>query len=367
MKIVIISQHIFPMQTPRAHRTTELMIELAKRDYDVTVYAVLGKYDYTSFQEKTGIKLKHIPIRWQLITYSSDLEVRRTFLDKMLGKLLNSRFEFPEIEFKYKVYDVLKRETNIDLLISIANPHHIHWGVARAKDKLKEFFSKKWIADCGDPFMMNNLTNDHLLKFEKEERLFCEKADFITVPLENAFKTYYPEYREKFRIIPQGFRFKNPKNQVFLPINSTPTFVFAGTFLKEIRNPKKIFEFLILFKGAFKFVIYTKYLELVNPYVTILGDKLEIRNQVSREELLKELKKMDFLLNLENETIVPSQSPSKLIDYAIANRPILSLQPNSPNLKKLQSFLKGNYSGAYKVKNLEQYKIENVVDKFLSL
>ena len=47
MKVVIISQHIFPMQTPRAHRTTELIIELAKRGYDVTVYAVLGKYDYT--------------------------------------------------------------------------------------------------------------------------------------------------------------------------------------------------------------------------------------------------------------------------------------------------------------------------------
>ena len=52
MKIVIISQHIFPMQTPRAHRTTELMIELAKRGYDVIVYAVLGKYDYTSFHRK---------------------------------------------------------------------------------------------------------------------------------------------------------------------------------------------------------------------------------------------------------------------------------------------------------------------------
>ena len=99
MKIVIISQHIFPMQTPRAHRTTELMIELAKRGHDVTVYAVLGKYDYTSFQEETGIKLQSIPIRWQLVPYSSDLKVRRTLLDKVLGKLLNSRFEFPEIEF----------------------------------------------------------------------------------------------------------------------------------------------------------------------------------------------------------------------------------------------------------------------------
>lgn len=366
MKIVIISQHIFPMQTPRAHRTTELMIELAKRGHDVTVYAVLGKYDYTSFQEETGIKLQPIPVKWQLVPYSSDLEVRRTLLDKVLGKLLNNRYEFPEIEFKYRMYDILKRETNIDVLISIADPHHIHWGVARAKDKLKELFPKKWIADCGDPFMMNNHTNDHLLKFEKEERLFCEKVDFITVPVEKAPESYYPEYRKKFRIIPQGFRFQMPQNQVFSPINSIPTFVFAGTFLKDIRNPIKIFEFLISYKGAFKFIIYTKYLELVSPYISILGDKIEIRNQVSRIELLDELKKMDFLLNLENENS-PGQTPSKLIDYSIANRPILSLQPSNPNLNQLQSFLEGNYSCAYKVKNLEQFKIENVVDKFLDL
>jgi hypothetical protein len=136
--------------------------------------------------------------------------------------------------------------------------------------------------------------------------------------------------------------------------------------LRDIRNPEKIFEFLSSYKGVFKFVIYTKYLELVDPYMITLGDKLEIRNQVSREELLSELKKMDFLLNLENENS-PGQTPSKLIDYSIANRPILSLQPSKPNLNQLQSFLKGDYSEAYKVKNLEQFKIENVVDKFLDL
>ena len=47
--ILIISQHIFPKQTPRAHRTTELAIELSRQGYDVTVYAVLGKYNYYDF------------------------------------------------------------------------------------------------------------------------------------------------------------------------------------------------------------------------------------------------------------------------------------------------------------------------------
>ena len=55
MKILIISQHIFPMQTPRAHRTTELIKELSNRGYLITVYAVLGKYDYRSFENKYNV------------------------------------------------------------------------------------------------------------------------------------------------------------------------------------------------------------------------------------------------------------------------------------------------------------------------
>ena len=354
------------MQTPRAHRTTELMIELSKRGHEVVTYAVLGEYDYSAFEKETGVKVKPIPMKWQITPYSSDLITKRSFIDKVLGKLLKKNFEFPEIEFKYRMEDVIKSEDDVDLLISIADPHHIHWGVARAKKALGSKFPTKWIADCGDPFMMNNETKDHLLKFEKQERLFCESANFITVPVEKAPYFYYPEYREKFHIISQGFRFELPTKNSYSPINNIPTFVFAGTFLADIRNPKKLLDFLVAYDKPFKFVIYTKYTELIDPYMKVLGDKLEIRDQVSRNELISELKKMDFLLNIENLNS-PGQTPSKLIDYSIANRPILSVSPDNPDFDMVRAFLSGDYSKAFEVDNLDQFKIENVVDKFLAL
>ena len=354
------------MQTPRANRTSELMIELGKRGHDVIVYSVLGKYDYSLFSKETGIKIKHIPLKWQVVPYSSDLEVRRTFVDKVLGRIFNRCFEFPEIEFKYRIKEILIAETEVDLLISIADPHHIHWGVARAKQKMNFGFPKKWIADCGDPFMMNNQTKDHKLKYEKEERAFCEEADFISVPVKKALEAYYPEYRNKFSIIPQGFRFKTPNLVSYQQINVVPTFVFAGTFLEDIRNPIKLLDYLYEYDRPFKFIIYTKYTDLINSYIDKLGDKLEIRAQVSRKDLLDELKKMDFLLNLENENS-PGQTPSKLIDYAIANRPILSLKPINPDFVKVEAFLNGDYQNKLVVECLDQFKIENVVDKFLAL
>ncbi|MBQ1654853.1 MAG: hypothetical protein II060_13815, partial [Bacteroidales bacterium] len=72
MKILVITQHIFPIQTPRSIRSTELIKELARRGHDVTVYAVLGKYDYSSFEKETGIKVKGIPIHWEVLPTSSD-------------------------------------------------------------------------------------------------------------------------------------------------------------------------------------------------------------------------------------------------------------------------------------------------------
>ena len=64
MKILVLSQHIFPMQTPRAHRTTELIKELALQGHNVTVYAVLGKYNYTEFEKQTKIKVKTILVSY---------------------------------------------------------------------------------------------------------------------------------------------------------------------------------------------------------------------------------------------------------------------------------------------------------------
>ena len=82
MKILIVTQHIFPIQSPRSIRSTELIKELARRGHSVTVYAVLGKYDYAEFQRETGIRVKPLPIRWEVHPYTSDgAEWRNCFQD----------------------------------------------------------------------------------------------------------------------------------------------------------------------------------------------------------------------------------------------------------------------------------------------
>jgi hypothetical protein len=362
MKVVIITQHIFPIQTPRAHRSTELIKEFARQGDEVTVYAVLGDYDYTAFQKETGIKIRPITVHWQIRPYSSDGFFKRHFLDKVMGKLLGRYLEFPDIELLYSVPKIVSQEADADLLISIANPHPIHWGVAKSRKQNLQNFPKKWIADCGDPYWANGKNQKPGWTF-KWEKLFCEMCDCIAVPFAPAQDQYHSDYRHKIEVIPQGFAFETPKEMNSNPINKVTTFGYAGNFFTGYRDPSKFFEYLLTLNQDFKFIIYTAFTDLIDEYLLKLGDKVEVRKPVERSILLEQLKEMDFLINFENKNL-PGQLPSKLIDYSIANRPILSIGSGPLDKTLLEQFFSGDYAGRYNCPNIEDYKIENVVDMF---
>ena len=98
-----------------------------------------------------------------------------------------------------------------------------------------------------------------------------------------------------------------------------------------------------------------------------MKDKLEIRSYIPREDLLFELSKMDFLVNIVNLSGV--QQPSKLIDYALTKRPTINISSDFTNNEKIvfNEFLKGDYFHQYTIQNIEKYNIENVAYQFLEL
>ena len=74
---------------------------------------------------------------------------------------------------------------------------------------------------------------------------------------------------------------------------------------------------------------------------------------------------MDFLVNIENQSSV--QSPSKLIDYAIAGRPVLSVSSTTINPTVINQFLNGDYANRLKLPDLDQFDIRKVASRFLAL
>lgn len=357
MKILIVSGSFYPINAPRAFRTTELAKKFSSDGHDVTVLIPQTSLDLHEFTSKYPMCVKYYNCKNAL--KGNDIFVR------ILNRLAIQYFEYPDCTMIKSIQKILKQEDDLyDLLITIAMPHPIHWAIGKLYSNGHRI-AKTWVADCGDPYMLCGTNRfKRPFYFKRIEKQWCKLCDYITVPNITSINGYYPEFHEKIRVIPQAFNFDEV---VRLPYrkNVVPTFAFSGNIIPYVRDPRPILQYLSTIKCDFRFVLYCSKHHLVQPYKEILGDKLIINAYIPRLDLLKTLSTMDFLVNIENSTQV--QVPSKLIDYALTRRPILSLNPNDLDKNKINQFLLGDYTGQYIMENIEQYNINTVAQQFLVL
>jgi len=196
-KILIVSAVFYPSISPRSMRTTELAKEFARQGHEVTLYLPESGYDYSDFLKEHPIRIKSLgKATFREIQVKGKGPVR--LLRRSLRRILGLLFEYPGIELMFKVSRRLRKESGYDMLISIAVPFTIHWGVARARSNRKPI-AETWVADCGDPYMGD--TTDSFKKpmyFKYVEKWFSRKADYITIPFEGARSAYYPEFHHYF-------------------------------------------------------------------------------------------------------------------------------------------------------------------------
>lgn len=360
-KILIVTKGFYPENSPRAFRATELAKAFAKQGHEVTVLLPEKKVDYTDFLHQNPMSIKTFPLKYDRLTSKNKFigEIKRK-----IGRVLFLLFEYPNIEIMFRVKKELKSVAPYDLMISIAVPHAIHWGIAAVRNK-ENPIATTWVADCGDPFMGNTLeTIRPPFWFKYLEKSFGKKADYITVPTETSIKAYYPEFHSKIVVIPQGFDFEEIKINHSDAVNQVPTFAYAGgVALSGIRSPKLIIDKLLESGRDFRFHIYSNNSAVLEKYAKF--PQIVLHAAIPRAELLQELAKMDFLLNLNNGTV--NQTPSKLIDYSLVKKPILDVQAENPDFTVIDEFMSGNYSNKFEVKDLDRFSIQNVALQFLNL
>jgi hypothetical protein len=364
MKILVIAGTFYPATNPRSFRATELAKELAQH-HEVTVLMPKVTQIQLQFAKEHGFNVENLgylrfrPVRQTRIPYLSQLANAA----RRLGTLL---FEYPSIELSWLVAKHLKRGVNYDLILSIAMPYTIHWGTAWSRSRMRQT-SGVWVADCGDPYF--GLKNDTYKKpfyFEYIEKWSFRKFDYISIPIEEARNHYFQEFHHKIKIIPQAFKFEDVPKPAAPPIpHNYPYFAYGGSVNMIVRNPRELIGHLLASGKPFKFVVYTSNGHIIQDLVDQSDGKVEIKPILPRLEFLKELHQYDFLVNIGYRS--DGQRPSKLIDYAIIGKPILSLRTGSFNSDLVDEFMRGDYSNAYVVENVDQYRIENVVKQFLDL
>ncbi|MCB0744319.1 MAG: hypothetical protein KDC67_10475 [Ignavibacteriae bacterium] len=366
-KILIISRSFYPGISPRSFRTTELVKEFSKCGHEVTLltHKVENENVYSNFEKDYNITIKDLG-KNILPRIKLGKNKYLNLLKRIISRGLSILIEYPDIELVFLVKKALKNETNYDLLISIAVPHTTHWGVALALKKNKRI-TKVWVADCGDPYMgASNDSFKKLFYFKYIEKWWCNKVDYITIPFDGAIEAYYKEFHFKIKIIPQGFNF----NEIVIDekeyvSNSIPTFAYSGLLIPGVRDPKPLVDYLLSIKIDFKFIFYNKQHLIMDSLINISNGMVEQRDYIERKELIRTLSKMDFLINFNNN--VPTQLPSKLIDYYFTKRPVLMIDSYNFDKKIINQFLKKDYSNKYQFDTIDSYRIEKVANQFLNL
>lgn len=367
-KILLVSNAFLPEISPRSFRATELAREFLKQGHSVTVWTTYRDYNYKDFLEENPVLLK----MWRKPILPEVPQLKGTILrtlSRAIKRGLSLFFEYPAIEEMFIVRRILKDEDGYDLLISFAIPYTVHWGVAWA-NPVKRGIAGTWVADCGDPYMFARLdTFRKRFYFKYLEKNFCRKCNYLTVPAEALKRQFYTEFTRKIKVVPQGFNFngiqlwKGENNHEF------PVFIFAGSIIPGRRDLSLFLEFISSLKIKFQFIVYTNQMEWFQKFKTLMGDKLMLRDYIERLDLIYEMSKADFLINVD--TILDSENhteavPSKLIDYALSGRPILSINSARFDKELVMQFLAKDYSRR-RVIDLQRFEISRVASQFIEL
>jgi hypothetical protein len=360
-KILLVCNAFYPENSPRSFRATELAKELARQGHQVTVITH-QRTGLETFCQQIGITFKSLGnLTWAEPKVKGTGVIRLFW--RIIVRLSALLFEYPKIQLMFLVKKALKNEQDYDALISIAYPYPIHWGVASVwSNKI----AKVWIADCGDPYMgQENDSFKPLFYFGWVEKWFCKKVDYLTVPTEKSIGGYYTEFHPKIKVIPQGFRFEDVQLYEGEKDSSKIVFGYAGMFIPGRRDPSEFLDYIndLELVKPFEFHVYTTTPQFVKPFIK--NSRIILKELVPREKLLFELSKMNFVVNFEN--VGNTQTPSKLIDYLIIDKPVLSIKYGDLKIETINEFFEENYSKKMILPDKDNYRIEKVATKFLAL
>lgn len=375
MKILIISYYFYPENTPRAFRAFELVREFIRLGHSVKIILPnkniervrsLGlDVDFVNFKKRpNNISRLNISLRNKNTFYGFLKKISRCIAPNGIETIFYFIPLFNEL---------VKLKDKFDSIISIAMPIDTHIACALAFKLNRNFSDAIKIADYGDP-LTGNPALPKCINFFFMDKFITSSFDYCIVPTVEAQIALSKISRLKnVKIIPQGFNFDDIKLSKYNP-NSIVSFAYAGNFYTTIRNPINFFKYLINLsdKGRdFKFFLYTdtfnnENMEIVDEISKKLKEKLIIKHLVDRKELILNLSSMDFLINVNN--ISKTQSPSKLIDYYLTNRPIFSLNQNYFDEHLFENYLnfRFDYSNTKEI-NLSDYDIKSVVNSFIKL
>ncbi len=436
MKILIISYSYYPDLNPRAFRWTSIAEYWARKNYDVTVITTSNQ-NAISEDEIEGIHIVRVPENWlglfrkklsivnndnttkgsflkeqNMSNSSSDnkvLTITKRFL-KLIYRFTLKNFQWPDYAWtwiaptKRKILKLIKLKGGFDIIVSVSHPFSSHLIAKRIKRVLPDAI---WIMDSGDPFCFNGVNPNNVFLYKWLNRFIegacIKQSDTFAVTTKETkveYERIFPKLKEKFCVIPPLLspeieKMEQKKSRSEKKSKNSLKMMFVGTLYSGIRNPTELFRLLEIISKRISMTIEVHFFGSLNDFNTkdLSFNNIQVffNGYIDRETAQEKMLEADVLINIGNETSY--QLPSKLIEYAYLEKPILNISSidndsserfldfyplsetinlNSPDQEKilldLENFLNKLGTNCKKYNNdwLDSYRIENITGSYES-
>lgn len=308
-------------------------------------------------------------------------EISEFKISKFLHKISLVRGLLRKIYFEkiFKIAAQIIKKHELNLVFSFANPQDSNILGAMLKKKLGikfiSHFSDPWY---GNPY--NSFSQRVAKKILKLEKFVIRESDRVIFTNEEArdlvMRKYPPRWQKKVRIIPPCY---DPNDYSAIAKRDAKEFIFSyiGAFYEQ-RSPEMFFSALskmLAENEDLRFKVKVRLVGAVSSYSGYsekhlreaikrynLEKIVEIIASVEHRRSLAYMKMSDCLIVIDADFRPSPFLPSKLIDYAASQVPIIGITPSgSPTdnfLKNLgcRSF---NYSQGEELKNYLEGLISN--------
>lgn len=272
-----------------------------------------------------------------------DLPSSMTIKDKIF-RYLEYNYYVPDTKirwYKNAINDIINRvleREEIDLIFSTSYPYTDHLIALEIKKRT----NKPWVVDLRDPWVGNKFIYDRYnekrkekeIKLEAEVIKYADKVINVTENITNMYIERYPEYKDKFITITNGF---DINDKVEEKMESKKFIINYSGIIVDGQSPEvflKVIEELVKENSDFKNDLLVKFTgTIVNKYKCLLDNEdiksnIEVNGYAAHNVVLKDMKKASI-----NLVILPDTEESKgiytgkIFDYILSEKPILGIMP----------------------------------------
>jgi glycosyltransferase involved in cell wall biosynthesis len=307
-------------------------------------------------------------------------------LKEMAFKFIEMNLFVPDSKIRwYKhavkdVYNILDKE-DINYIFSSSYPYTVHLIALEAKKKT----NLPWVADFRDPWIGNSpMTAGHSEKRKrKEEKLeaevvaYADKVIMVTEPICENYKKRYPQYKDKFVTITNGFD-TNDFKALEVVKEDKFTICYSGIVAKG-QTPEtllKAMERLLNENEKYRKNIKVKFIGFIlEEYINLIqassvSKVFEKIDYMPHSKCISHMKGADInLIILSDEDESRTVFSGKIFDYIGSERPILGIMPSNGVASNLiinkeigYSYNHGDVDGVYNFIKSNYEKWENRED-----